>query len=136
VIHVVTGHICSGKSTHVRQHAKTGDIVIDLDRIALALSVEGTDHHDYPEHVIDIARAARWYAMDKAVSLHRRGGFDVWIIHAYPTPTDLGIYRRIGATMTEKVSDEETLMARANAERPRRAIEELRRRLQKPDFSQ
>ena len=66
MIHVVTGHVCSGKSTYVRNHAKPGDIVIDMDRIALALSVEGTPHHDYPRHVVDVVRAARLEAMDAA----------------------------------------------------------------------
>jgi len=135
VIRVVTGHICSGKTTHVRRHAKPGDVVIDLDRIALALAVEDTPHHDYQDHIIQVAKAARWHAMDKAAALHRQGGFDLWIVHAYPTEADLGIYRRIGATILETTADDDTLMARANAERPKRAIEELRRRLQIPEFS-
>lgn len=129
MIRVIAGHICSGKSWHVRENAKPGDVVIDLDRLALAMSVEGTNHHDYPQHIIEVARAARWYAMDKAAALHKFGAFDVWIIHAYPTPNDLAIYRRAGATIKYIETDNKTLLDRAKNQRPPRAVDELVRRL-------
>ena len=37
-LYVVTGPPCGGKSTYVREHAKPGDFVIDLDRLALAIT--------------------------------------------------------------------------------------------------
>lgn len=121
MIHVVVGHICSGKSWFVRENAGPADVVVDMDRIALALSAEGTEHHDYQDHVVDIARVVRWFAIDEAVRLHRRGRFDVWIIHAYPEDSDLAKYRRIGAAIKEMSVDEQTLRRRALNERPERA---------------
>ena len=120
MIHVVTGHICSGKSWHVRQHATPEDVVIDMDRIAEAISPEETQHHNYTQHVADIARVARWAAMDEAIRLHRAGGFDLWIIHAYPEDKDWTTYRRIGATVTAIECDDDTLRARAREQRPLR----------------
>lgn len=129
MIHVITGHVCSGKSTYVRNHAKPGDVVIDMDRLALALSVEGTPHHSYPQHVVDVARAARLEAMDAAVRQHRSGGFDVWIVHAYPEPRDHATYARLGARVIEMRADADTLRARAARERPAATRAYLEQRL-------
>lgn len=52
---IVTGPPCGGKSTHIATHATPGDIVIDLDRIALALTTDDTTHHDYGTHIRYIA---------------------------------------------------------------------------------
>lgn len=125
MIRVVTGHICAGKSTYVREHAKPADVVIDLDRIALALASEGTPHHDYPPHVQEIARAARWFAIDEAARRHRGGGFDVWIIHAYPEPRDYATYARLGASVKRIEAAADVLRVRAAAERPPRARQTL-----------
>lgn len=129
MIHVVIGHICAGKSTWVRQQARPGDVVIDLDRLALALTVEDTGHHDYPTHVREIARGVRWFAVDDAVRLHRRADWDVWIVHAYPTDDDLARYRRLGAAIKIVEADAQTLRARAAAERPEAIRLELEHRL-------
>lgn len=129
MIRVITGHICAGKSTYVREHATPADVVIDLDRIALAFAAEGTPHHDYPPHVQEIARAARWFAIDEAARRHRGGGFDIWIIHAYPEGRDLAVYARLGASVQEITAPAATLRARAQAERPQRIRDNLERML-------
>lgn len=129
MIHVVIGHICSGKSTYVRERAKAGDVVIDLDRIALALATEDTNHHDYPDHIKQIARGLRWWAIDDAVRLNRRASWDVWIIHAYPSDEDMARYRRLGAAIKVMDADAETLRARAATERPQAMRQELEHRL-------
>jgi hypothetical protein len=130
VIHVVIGHICSGKSTFVRSHASGDDVVIDMDRIALALSVEGTRHHEYTNEIRDIARLIRWHAIDRAVRLHAfKQVPNVWIIHAYPSSGDMGVYRRIAACIRHMDADPDTLRSRAMAERPERMRAELERQL-------
>ena len=65
-IYVVTGPPCSGKTTHVTDHAQPGDLVIDLDRIAHALG--------YPDTQIDWAtqHPARTAAMVARASLIKR----------------------------------------------------------------
>ena len=138
MIHVVTGHVCSGKSTFVREHAQPGDVVIDLDRIALALTTEGTPDHDYPHHVAQVAIAARYAAIDEAIRRSRaEGGFDVWLIHAYPDDRDWATYRRVGAAVYAMEADACTLRQRAADARPervRRLLEERLEDKQKPLF--
>jgi hypothetical protein len=130
VIHVVVGHICSGKSTWVREQAGPDDVVIDFDRIALALATEGTRHHEYTQAIRDIVRVVRWFAIDEAVRAHRFGNPpNVWIIHAYPTDNDLARYRRLGAAIKETTAEPDTLVERAASERPASMQAELARRL-------
>ena len=130
MIHVVTGHICSGKTTHVRQHAGPDDLVVDLDRLALALAADGTPEYGYTREVLEVARGVRWFAIDEAVRLHKRGRIpNVWIVHAYPTDDDLARYRRLGAGLREQTCEARVLLARARAERPPAAVAELERRL-------
>lgn len=126
MIRVVSGHICSGKSTFVRQHAAASDLVIDCDRLALALAPEGTEPYGFAAHHREVARRTRWHAIDEAVRLHRKpGGFDVWIVHAYPSPDDLARYRRLGASIREMEAEPDLLIERAKASRPPAWIDSL-----------
>jgi hypothetical protein len=129
VIHIVTGHICSGKTTFVRQHARRGDVIIDMDLLAHAMTTDDIEGHDYPDHVGEIARATRWHAIDAAVRAHSSGAFDVWIVHAYPEPRDYVTYRRMSATWHEIEADPGTLRDRAARERPGRFLRVLEARL-------
>ena len=113
---VVTGPPCVGKSHHIRQHAKPGEIVIDLDRLALALTVEDTPHHDYPDHIRAVARRARIAAIDAALAAHQHG-HTVWIIDAAPSPQQRAYYHRRRARFVNLTATPETLAARA-AQRP------------------
>ena len=134
MIHVVTGHICAGKSTLVRERARPEDVVIDFDELALALSPTGTAQGDYTPQVLDVARLTRWLAIDEAVRLHKRGSFDVWIVHAYPSDDELARYRRLGAGLLELTAEPDELRRRAAAQRPSSAQAELARRLENACF--
>jgi len=129
VICVVTGHICSGKTTWVSQQARPGDVVIDMDRIAAAIQPEGADPYDHPPHVIEIARAIRWSAIDSAIRFGRSHAFDLWIIHAYPEPIDLARYQRLGAMVEEIRCEPDTLIERTTRLRPPRCLRTLLERL-------
>lgn len=129
MITVVVGHVCSGKSTYVMANARRGDVIVDMDRMALALTTDDTPHHDYGQHVAEIAKAARWAAIDEAIRRHRAGGFDLWVIHAYPDKKDMAIYRRCGARIHEIEADAATLRLRASVERPARVRRLLEERL-------
>jgi hypothetical protein len=134
VIHVVTGHICAGKSRLVRERARPEDLVIDFDELALALAGPGTRHGDYTPQILEVARLVRRVAIDEAIRHHRRGSFDLWIIHAYPSEADVARYRRAGAGLLELTVDPSELRRRAAAERTGSAQAELERRLENPCF--
>ena len=129
MIHIVTGHICSGKTTFVRENARRGDVIIDMDLLAHAMTTSDIADHDYPAYVGEIARAARWTAIGSAVRLHSSGSFDVWIVHAYPEPRDYVTYRRMSATWHEIDAEPDTLRDRAARERPGRFRRVLEARL-------
>jgi AAA domain len=109
-VRIVTGAPCSGKSTYIREHAKPGDVVIDLDRLALALSIDGTPHHDYPAHLRHVALGAREGAIARALKI---AGADVWIIQTNVSPHDRQVFEV--ATVDPGI---DACLARAASERP------------------
>lgn len=112
---VVTGPPCSGKTTHVREHAKPGDIVIDYDQLAQALG--SPDTHDHPADVAYVARAARQTALRAALGCARRGS-RVWIIDTAPTAHRAHQYAKAGAQVLRLTATPAELHRRAEAERP------------------
>lgn len=87
---VVTGPPTAGKTTHIREWAQRGDVVIDLDRLAAALSADEPGH-DAPDHVRHVAIGARAAAIERAARL--REPVTVWLVHSVPTPDQLAEYR-------------------------------------------
>jgi AAA domain len=92
---VIIGPPAAGKSTYALAHARPGDIVIDFDRLAVALSGNGGDPHDHPAHLSAVAKAARTAAIDAA--LKHKGSVDVYLIHSSPGAQRLADYRAMGA---------------------------------------
>jgi 5-methylcytosine-specific restriction protein A len=86
---LVTGPPCSGKSTFVDEHRAPGDVVVDLDRLAVALG--SPDTHDHPQHVLEVATAA-WVA---ALAASRRTAGRVWLVRVSPTAGDRAAATRI-----------------------------------------
>lgn len=115
-LYVITGPPCVGKSTWVREHAQQGDIVVDLDRLALAITSEDTPHHAYPPHIRKAAIQLRRQAVVMALMWAKRG--DSYVIHAKPPARALNQYRQANAVMVELEAPFDVLMARAKAERP------------------
>ena len=113
---VVTGPPCGGKSTYVVRRAHRGDVVIDLDVIALALTTPGVPDHAYSAWVAHVAIGARYGAISRALSLDPRIG--VWIIHTSPPPRDLAVYRVAGARVVTVNSGKAVCLDRAAAMRP------------------
>ena len=114
-ITLVTGPPCVGKSTHVQANAQPGDIVIDLDAIALALSAPGVGHHDYDDTTRAVAIAARQAAIDAALATDRH----VWIISAIPSAKQLAYYQAKGATIVTLDAPADVIAERL-AQRPQR----------------
>lgn len=112
------GAPCSGKSTYVRDNAKGEDIIVDMDRFALALAVEGTAEFEYSERIRNIARQAR-PAVVKGALLAAQGErrLGVWIIHTDPSPQDRQMYRAMNSQFIELDPGKDVCLARAK-ERP------------------
>jgi dephospho-CoA kinase len=100
MIHVITGPPCGGKSTHIKTHAQPGDIIIDMDRLALALTIDGTGSHEYSAEVRRVARSARKGAVTEAMKIAHLMRNNVWIIHTDPPADDLREYRAHSARIT------------------------------------
>jgi predicted kinase len=115
-LHVITGPPCSGKSTYIRDHAGTGDLVIDLDRIARALTTDNIPPWDYPDHVRDVALAARRRAIRQARRNWRH--VPLWVIDTMPDQADLMEYRAAGAQLITLDPGETVCLDRARTERP------------------
>jgi hypothetical protein len=96
VLTVVTGPPCAGKSTYVQRNFRDGDVVIDLDVIASALSGANLNAHDHPRHVRSVAVAATSAAIERALRFGRTP-IRVWVIQCSPSETQRRGYRRAGA---------------------------------------
>jgi hypothetical protein len=101
MITVVTGPPCGGKSTYIQDNAKDGDIIIDMDRLALALIKGDVASHDYSDEVRAIARAARKGAAKQALIAGQGNRLGVWIIHTNPPTQDRINYKVAGARIVE-----------------------------------
>lgn len=115
---IVTGPPAAGKTTYVAEHAKPGDIRIDLDHIANTLAGKSVDNHEHAPHIFAVAKAARQAAIDAAITQD----CDVWLIHTKPTPKQLDDYRDLGATLRVVDPGKDVVMKRCKAERPKGSL--------------
>jgi hypothetical protein len=98
---VVTGPPCGGKTTYVESNAAPNDIVIDMDRIALALTTKDVQEYEYCESVMSVAIAARKAAVKQAIIVSQGQRLGCWIIHTDPNVEDRYAYRVAGAKFVE-----------------------------------
>lgn len=117
-IHIVTGPPAAGKTTYVADHAKPGDIRIDLDHIANTLAGEDMDNHEHAAHIFTVAKAARQAAIDAAI----KQDCAVWIIHTNPSPKQLDEYQAQGATIHEINPGKDVVMKRCKTQRPKSSL--------------
>lgn len=118
-VYVVTGPPAAGKTTWTMSHARPGDIVIDMDRIAVALTGTLDDDHRYPDHLRTVARAARTAAITAA--RHAPSGVDTYIVHTDPSEASLTAYRSDGARIVVVDPGRDVVMDRCRRTRPRHA---------------
>ena len=117
-LHVVTGPPAAGKTTYVAEHAKPGDIRIDLDHLANTLSGEDQDNHEHAAHILTVAKAARQAAIDDAI----KQDATVWLIHTKPTPKQLNEYQTQGAVIHTIDPGKDVVMKRCKQERPKGSL--------------
>jgi tRNA uridine 5-carbamoylmethylation protein Kti12 len=101
MITIVTGPPCGGKTTYIRENAKKGDVVIDMDKLALALTTEDVEEYAYPDSVRYVAMAARKAAVRQAIIISQGQREQIWIIHTDPNTRDRHNYKLAGATFVE-----------------------------------
>lgn len=125
ILTVVTGPPCSGKTTYVERRRRAGDIVVDLDAIAVALGYS-FDHVDWTDD-------PRSPVVDLALDVHRvlvgallnREPFvklppstrAVWVIDSDPIAWRLAKYRARGAEVVELDPGRASCRARAVEDR-------------------
>ncbi|AEL98244.1 terminase small subunit [Mycobacterium phage BigNuz] len=115
-LYLVTGPPASGKTTYVRQHAKPGDLTIDYDALASALTHTDGPTHKHARHVMAVTKAARQAAIDAAIE--HAGEHDVYVIHAMPSQQVINRYLALGAELITVDPGQAVVMARCKAERP------------------
>lgn len=102
MIQIVTGPPCGGKSTYIQERAQPNDIVIDMDRIALALTTEGTSPFEYSDKIRQVAFRARAAAVQEALLVAQGERYqNVYIIHTDPSPDQRAYYRAMGGRIVE-----------------------------------
>ncbi|RAL31162.1 hypothetical protein [Rhodococcus sp. AQ5-07] len=124
MLFVVMGPPAAGKSTWCHKNAKPGDIVIDFDVLAVALTAGHSGSHEHSMATKMVTKAARQAAIDRAITLT---DCDVYLIHSTPSASLLAKYRAIGATVVTIDPGEAITMARAKAERPWRSQQVAKR---------
>lgn len=120
---VVTGPPCSGKSSYVRQHARSGDIVVDFDLIAQTLgSPVGHGHGSRHVHVT----IAAWRAAVTAAIRAHGWGHIVWIVDSQPSQRRATEYRKAGARVVQLHAEPDELRERARRDgRPRDTFDRI-----------
>lgn len=78
-IQVICGAPGSGKTTHVAQHAQSGDLIIDVDALYHALT--GLAWYDKPQSLLKYVLAARDGILNK---LARSPDVNAWIVAEAP----------------------------------------------------
>lgn len=124
-LHVITGPPAAGKTTLAYQLAKHGDVVVDFDRLANALTVADPDNHEHPSVVRTVARAARQTAIE--VALRHTDTVDVYVIHTEPSDDQLTWYRQMGAQVRVVDPGQDVVLARCRRDRPPGMAEVARR---------
>lgn len=116
MLYVVLGPPTAGKSTWVLNHATTRDIVIDYDRLAVALTGNGAHGHAHPPELTAVVKKARQAAIDTAVGYANQ--VDVYVIHSKPGANAMRWYQQLGAEIVVIDPGRDVVMVRCKAERP------------------
>ncbi|MEU8537529.1 hypothetical protein OH540_21275 [Streptomyces sp. BPPL-273] len=110
MLYVVTGPPAAGKSSWIEARARPTDVVIDLDRITLALTGPGAAQWAQYPVAMKVAHRARYAAIDEAVK--HLDETDVYLIHTMPSAKWLARYRRHGAEVVAVDPGKDIVMQR------------------------
>lgn len=116
MLHIITGDPLTGKSTFVKKHAKNGDLVIDLDEIARALTITEVSHQ-YPLHIRQLAIIAR-QAVIARILQSNLNNLEVWLIHADPNKEQIKRYQLKSAQFHHCTASPQELSERLKTRTP------------------
>lgn len=125
MLFVVIGPPAAGKSTWVNERATPGDIVVDYDRIANALTSIHATPHGHKRPLASVAFRAREAAISEA--LRHVKDHDVYIIHSVPKPQAMERYSKHGAEVVTLDPGREVVEARCRSERPENYMDGVKR---------
>ncbi|MFF5784197.1 hypothetical protein ACFY8P_04410 [Streptomyces sp. NPDC012693] len=115
MLYVVTGPPAAGKSSWIQARATARDIVIDLDRITVALTGPGAPQWNHDPIAQRVAQRARYAAIDEAC--RHLDKVDVYLIHTLPSVKWLARYKRLDAEVIAVDPGETVVMKRIEAMR-------------------
>ena len=110
----VCGPPCAGKTTYVRDQARPGELVVDLDALYVAL---GDQPYAQSAAIRPLALDARDAILHRLESgRHELSG--AWVIASAPSSHDRDRYHRLGYTVVVLLPPRSVCEERARAERP------------------
>ncbi|WP_432124050.1 hypothetical protein [Streptomyces sp. C10-9-1] len=110
MLYVVTGPPAAGKSSWIAARARPTDVVIDLDRITLALAGPGAPNWNQDEILRRVSLRARFAAIDEAVK--HLDATDVYLIHTMPSTKARARYKALRAEIVVVDPGREVVMQR------------------------
>ncbi|MDJ0461565.1 AAA family ATPase [Streptomyces sp. H27-C3] len=115
VLFVITGPPAAGKTSWIQSHAKAADIVIDLDRITVALTGPGAPQWNHDPLTQRVAQRARYAAIDEATQ--HLDKLDCYLIHTMPNAKARAKYKRLAARIIVVDPGRDIVMQRIDAMR-------------------
>lgn len=119
-VYIVYGSPASGKTSYVRKHRREGDLVVDLDLIKQAISMQGGK--DAPDNLLEVALAMREaaYGMIESRVADCRTS---WVVASLPERAErLALAERLGAELVYIDATYGECIKRAMADPERRDV--------------
>ncbi len=123
-LNIIAGAPCAGKSTYIETNAAQGDLIIDLEKLSKALTLDCDDGHFVNPEIKSVAIAARTGAVRRAVAIYQANkDLNVWIIQTDPSKEELEGYKFLKANIVFLNPGKEVCVERASRLRDPKMLE-------------